>query len=241
MPAYTYTTNNLVRDAYKLISVIDIYDTLQDAQQQQAIELLNEILSVDENDAAVPYFQVISFQAVANQSVYQFSNEMGADVTTNPITLVRNIQYLLDSQTRVPISPRNQDQFKNVMKYQLSVGQPQEYYFYREQNQSFIEFWPKPNSNWTIEVAAKIMFDVQVKNGTLSSIPSSFYRYLKYSLAKELATSYNDAIWTERHESTYEALFNQVRAAAEQDYTIQPSPALNSPMLYPIANNLILP
>lgn len=241
MPAYTYTTNQLVRDAYKLIAAIDINDTLQDAELRQGIEMLNEILSVDENDAAVPYFKTISFQAVSNQALYEFSNEMGADVATNPITLVRNIQYLLDSQTRVPIEPRNQDQFKNTMKYQLSVGQPQEYYFYREQNQSFIEFWPKPNSNWTVEVSAKIMFDIQVINGSLSSIPSSFYRYLKYSLAKELATSYNDAIWTERHESTYTSLFQQVRAAAEQDYTLQPSPALNSPSLYPIANNLILP
>lgn len=241
MPAYIYTTNNLIRDAYKLIAYYTINDTVGQAEQEQALEMLNEILSVDENDAAVPFFTTISFPFVANQSRYEFSNEESANVATNPITLVRNIQMLFSSQTRNPIYPRNQDQFKNVLKSQQVQGQPMEYYFSREQNQSFIEFYPVPSSNWTCEVACKIMFDVQTSNSQLPSIPSLYYRYLKYALAKEIAASYNDTIWTERHQDTYQTLYAQVRAAAEQDYTLQPSNALLGAPVYPIASNLILP
>lgn len=242
MPAYTYTTNQLVRDAYALIAVIDENDTLSANQLMAGISIVNQILSADEQAGTqCPYFKTISFNFIPNQTRYEFSLEPSADIVTSPLSLVADAQLLLEASTRVPIEPRNHDQFKNTMKFEQSIGQPQQYLFTRQINKSFIEFWPAPNSNWKCEVYAKQMFSFIEPNSDLPSIPSYYYRYLTYSLAKTLAGKYNDAMWTPINESILNEMKTLVKSTSDSDYSLQVSPALLATRLYPIANNLILP
>lgn len=253
MPAYTYTTNKLVSDAYKLISAIDQNDTLQAVQLQDGVEKINEILSCDEQaGTCVPYFEVITFQMVPGTRTYEFALESSGInpdplsgtpflTVSNPISLVESVQLFLLQNTRIPIDERNRDQFFNTMRYNLATGQPMEYLFQRAINTSFLMLWPTPSQNYYCEISCKKMFTYVTINSNLPTIPSYYYRYLKYALAKELGACYNDAIWTDRHETTFAELKLLIKSTNDTDYSLQVSPALMGTRVYPIANNLILP
>lgn len=242
MPAYTYYTNELVTDAYKLIAVIDENDTLDEVQMRTGVKYINQILSVDEQAGLnVPYFKILQFNFIPNQAKYKFSLDEDADYVTPPIVLVENMQLLLESKTRIPIQPRNRDQFLNSMKYQPSVGQPQEYLFTRDINESYIEFWPTPNVTWPCQVSCKVMFREVQENTDLTQVPTYFIEYLQYALAFKLGLRYADAMWSARHDARLAELKKVLASTCDTDYSIQPSPVLLATRNYPIVNNLVLP
>lgn len=246
MPQLTETSNQLIREAYQIIRIIDDDDTLTDQQLQTGLRMLNQIVSFDEQKgAAVPYSQLLEFNLTGGQARYVISQNAGADVDSNPILQVVNACIILSGNVRWPLTLNNDDQYYNNLRPQTTTGQPF-YLFYQQTNtpsapnSSFIEVWPVPNQSYLISIYCKLSQDNFI-NGTQIAAPGWYMEYLQYSLAFKLGERYKIGIWDQRQMARYEEIKHFLYNNSDQDYSSQVSPALVGSTWTPLTANQPFP
>lgn len=246
MPQITANSNDLVRKAYQLIRIIDDNDTLTATQLQTGIDYLNYIVSFDEQKGArVPYSQLLEFPLVGGQARYVISDNVGADVASNPILDIVNACIILSGNVRWPLQVLNDDQYYNNIRPQTTTGQPF-YLFFQQSNTTalpnagFVELWPVPNQTYTLSIYCKLSQNTFTAATTIDA-PGWYLEYLEYSLAYKLGERYKIGIWDQRQQARYDELRSFLFNNSDQDYTVQPSPALIGSTWVPLSSNQPFP
>lgn len=237
MPVITKTTTQIIASAYEIIGVNTPNNSPTPSQFNIGIDQLNYILSTLEiGDLGVAFYQQLTFNLVGGQAIYQFSLDEAADVTTKPFSSLEWIVYIV-SNSRTPIQPISRQEFWNAPRSIITPGYPQYVVIDQQQNQTFLEFFPIPNSNYVINLSAKLLFDVAVINQTMGGMPANYYEYLEMRLAHKLSLRYPTAVWRQDHQSLLTQLAGDIKAKNSVDVSCNFTPMFNSVAnCYPIRN-----
>lgn len=238
MPAYTRTTTEIIASAFEIIGINTPNNSPTPSQFNIGIDQLNKILSsLEIGDLGIAFYNQITFPLVGGQATYEFSLDTGtADVVTKPFSSLEWIVYLR-SNSRTPIQPLSRQEFYNAPRSTITPGYPQYVVVDQQQNKTFLEFYPIPNSNYSINLSAKLLFDLCVLGASLGDMPANYYEYLEMRLAHKLSLRYPNAMWRQDHQALLTQLIGDIKAKNQIDVSCNFTPMFNGVAnSYPIRN-----
>lgn len=225
MAIFLKNSEELIYEAYQMVSIIGDQETLDDNFNQVGIRYLNEIMARDQVAGMnVPYYNLISFNLVGGQESYVFDlTTEGRTATTNPIIELEYCNIFLVPFNQQPMQIVNRNQYYGTWRSMITSAIPSMVLLVPGLNTSSLNFYPIPNSNYQIDVYVKQATDNIQKNETIY-LPPHMIRYLRFALAKDLSLKYPAGVWSQSHEMELQKEINDFKRGNMIDYSIAASP-----------------
>lgn len=231
MTVFSMTVNQLVREAYETAALIEEDEDLSAAKLNRGVSILNQLVSQFNTGEIVPYYQNLSFDLVASQSSYILSLADGADVSTNPLLQLSNAYLTVNGQT-FPLEIITDQEYFNSWRAVTTNGQPFQVYLDSGINTSSLTFYLTPDQNYSCTIRGKFCLSNFVANTDITNLPSYYYQYLIFLLAKRLAAAYPSGVWTQIAQDFLDQSENAVRSANKLNVLVNNSPALIANGMY---------
>lgn len=217
------TSNQLIIGAFNLIGVYSPNDVPEDKDIQVGLDQLNEILaSFGADGQFIPFRKKVTFPLIGGQSTYIFSDTVPADVVMAPMIELSecNINF---NDVVYPCSVVPYSNIVNNARVSNLQAIPGTVYLQKHVEYSEVVFYPSPTGlmSLTSTVYAKFCLGIVERFQELVDIPGYYIRFLKYELARVLASIYPSAYWPAHSEATYQLLFKQISAVNDMDTSIQ--------------------
>lgn len=225
MTTFSMTVNELVREAYEAAALLEEDEDLSAAKLNRGVSILNQLVSQFNTGEIVPYYQNMSFNLVGGQSEYVLSLAEDADVETNPLIQLSNALITVTGQTFALEIITDQEYF-NTWQNTATIAQPWQVYLDSGINTSTLTFYPTPDQAYSCQIRGKFTISNFVANTDITNLPSYYYQYLIFLLAKRLAVSYPSGVWTQLAQDFLDDAENAVRSANKLNVQVNNSPAL---------------
>lgn len=221
------TVNDLINEAYYLIGEVSP-DTIPTASMvERGLQVLNETLD-SFLGVLIPYIKTIDITLTPNKATYSVSNVIPADFDFNRIVELDfvTLNYL---NTNYPIRIVDRAVILNQIRYPTAYTRP--YYIYLDNLdlQSNLVFYPSPDLAYNISIRAKFMMNNFELYKVITEVPPKYFKFLKYSLARELRSYYPSSNWPETSEDTYQKMLKNAKSGSEINMLINPDPILMTP------------
>lgn len=214
------TAYDLVKYAYRLIGLNSPDDALTGGEAQEGLDYLNDLLdSFQGAELLIPYLDEVSFNLTANQDTYIFSSTNPAAVGPRRIAGLTYVNITIDEGIIYPVNIISQSEYYTSVRYLSNVTIPQYVILRNGPVDSKIIFYPIPKSTYAVKVIGKFALENLEPNITITTLPPYYYRFLKYALARELASVFKDSgiKWGQKEEDEYQDLFDKTIGANDID------------------------
>jgi len=222
----------LIREAYKLASVLGQSEEPQGFYSIEGLNFLNEIISQwGALGVYIPYdskLELVLQQGVATYEVTPVIAELLEGNITTPGSSPGRSELL--SVLRIA-TPKEANLFQNNI-----TSRPEFMYLRREQTViddltgelgSTLEFYPIPDSGYTATLLLKFQLKIVNMTDPLNQFPDYYLKPLRYQLAKDLSALYKTELPPAFFDE-YERLMTELKATNPSDLTIQnTNPFLN--------------
>jgi hypothetical protein len=229
MSQVTRTTNELIINSLYLLGELGVGETPDAFMLSTGLELVNELLDKFSSDSIyIPYLTTLSFNMTAGQATYTVSDIVSADVNADRIIDLTFANYTV--QTIVyPIRIINKATYSGVVRLTNLNSRPGFVFLNKQNDESFLTFYPAPDQPYPCEVQVKSMIDKLDEHEDLSELPPYYYGFLKYALARKFLAYYPSGNWPQQNEDEYQDYYNNLKNANETDLTIRPSVIMDAP------------
>lgn len=174
-----YTALQLITRAYYLSGIVSReLQTVDAAQEQDGLDLLNELLDLKGSDLRlIPYWARSSFPTVSGQEKYTISNLVEIDATTFELDSVR---FLMSEKSRYEYfgtaRANNVDSLPFTWHYERVKGGMDIYLYYT------------PNQVYTVSYSGKFQLsDVTITTDLTLTYDRYYIAYLRFALAEMIA------------------------------------------------------
>lgn len=209
------TVNDLIIRSFATIGIYAPYRIIGGQDELTALYHLNELLDYYEhNGFYIPFYSEISFALTIGQSEYVVSQDVAADVTSNPIIELNYVNLIAD-QTSYPVSILSYDQIFLNQRNTTSQARPNRVVLQRGVETSTVIFDPKPDIAYDCVIKAKTYLSNVVLFDPLSEVPGYYHRFLRYALARELKDIYKSENWSPEQEQKYQIMLKEIKGAAD--------------------------
>lgn len=225
----TRTANELIEEAFKIIDIFSEERNLSGKRLKEGLDLLNALLSSYRSaPQLIAYDSTITFNLVAGQRQYEISEEVGADVTSNPLARLKFVTLEQDNlQHPVGIVPDNMFYARGI---DLDAQRrPTQVFLQNDVLKSFLNFIIKPDFAYLCTVKAKFVLDDLTLNTDITTIPMYYTLYLSYALARLLHGRYAGSKWDAQDETAFNELKQDVMSVADIDLITETGVALTQP------------
>lgn len=220
------TVNELIREAFKTLNLIEVNANLSAAEQNEGLFYLNEeVATLNGNGIAIPYFSEVQYNTVVGQGSYTIGPAgTNSDVTANRFVEVETVAITIsDVMIPLPIDSRFEAFETGRLVQNVTPGIPSEVWVTYTNTQSVLHLYLPPDDEYEITVRGKQELSYFEANTNITSIPDYMRKYFRYALAKELSMSYPSAVWTPQLEGQYQKLLSNIKANNEIDIAIRPT------------------
>ena len=220
MTEITRTSNTIIDDAYKIIGMHSEDMALSDGRTVEGLQNLNELLSnYSANQTKIAYEKQLSFPVTAGKQKYTFSTAIGADVYSQLIVNLKLIN-LQNGTLLYPVDIQPDIIYYRRAQSLSDTGRPTQAYFQKENEQSFIFFFEKPDINYTCTIKAKFMIDKVALNQPLNEVPDYYHKFLSYALGRDLNDKFPGSIWDQKKEQVYQELLKDIKGATDLNFNM---------------------
>ena len=227
------TTNELIINSLYLLGELGVGETPDSFMLSSGLELINELLAKFTADSIyIPYLSEVSFNMVATQPTYSFSDILPADVNSELIVDLSFANYTVPSAGQgiiYPLQIINKAQYYGVTRLLPLNTRPGFIFLDKQPLESFITLYPAPDQPYPCLLGLKLMLNSVTANQSLTAIPPFYYGFLKYALAQKFLSYYPSGNWPETAQKEYDDYFNIIKNANETDLTVRPSAILSRP------------
>ena len=120
-----------------------------------------------------------------------------------------------------PLINEGRHDFFSSYKYDTLLGLPRFVIFKPETNITTLQVFPAPSQAYDLSVYGKFQLTSLTANDDMSSLPSYYYLYLQFALAKYLAVYKGRmSAWSPELEDNYRVLKADMEAASSQNLDI---------------------
>lgn len=218
------TVNELIRQAYATVNLIEVNADLSAAEQSEGLFYLNEEVSkLNGNGVTIPYFSEVEFDLITNQADYSIGPS-GSDVVANRFAEVETVSIVI-SGISIPlyIDSRFEAFETSRIVDPISPGIPSEVWVTWNNTQTILHFYLPPNDAYECTVRGKQELSEFAANTNITTIPGYMRKYFRYAVAKELSMAYPSAVWTPQLDSEFNELKQLLKANNQVDVAIRPS------------------
>jgi hypothetical protein len=245
MPVMTVNSLAFVREAYESWGIISDFDTLSDPMYVRGLSYLNQILAKDQaNGISIPAYAQLNFNLIAGQAFYEISNNIGAEVASNPLMDLEDGVILYSNLIQYPILDVKRSELLGIPLAVNTQSWPSQMLLYKfkritgdrdapivtmsdDPNSCVLRFYPVPSQTFPVIIYAKRVLDSVEKNQDIS-IPPHMLMYLRYSLGQELTRKYENSVWKPEDTQTLIELREMFKSGNEIDNSLDQSPTLQS-------------
>lgn len=222
----TVTPNVIIDRAFRLIGVASDDRNLPGERVQEGFDLLNALVDEFSSESSmIPYETSLSFNMVIGQDVYEISNLVSADITSNPLVTLSFVR-LEDLDLKYPVGiVEPVTEWSNRKNVNLT-GRPRQVYVTREVNKSFLNFREKPDKNYATELFGKFILDNLTLSTDISNLPPRYNLFLEYALARLLTSRYPGSVWNELSEKKYNEMLESGANSNDKELNVITSNAL---------------
>ncbi len=220
------TANEIIEGAFKIIGIFSEERNLSGKRLKEGLDVLNELLSTYRASAQlIAYDSTITFNLVVGQRQYEISEEISADVNSNPLVRLKFVTIENDNlQYPIQIAPDNLF-YTNGINLNRS-RRPTQVFLQQDNNASFLNFFVKPELAYLCTVKGKFVLDDLTLNTDITTIPRYYTLYLKSALGRLLHPNYDGSKWDAVDETQYTELKEDVMSVADIDLITETSVAL---------------
>lgn len=226
------SVNDIINNAFYLLGEVTP-DVIPSASMvKTGLYILNDMLdSFSSLGVYIPFIKTINVTLVPNQGTYIISNIVPADFNYNRIIELDFVTVSVQ-QVSYPVNVVDRAIILNQVRFSQGQTRPGAVYMDKQDLQTNLTFYPKPDQAYECEIRAKFMFDRLSEFQVITEVPPHFYKFLRYSLARELRAYYPSASWNDITESEYQMMLKNVKAAPEINILINPDGLLMTPYQY---------
>lgn len=223
----TTQVEKLIERSYKVAGLYQQDRILTGSKQQEALTILNEFLDyLASNPSSIAFYNTLQFPVTSAQQSYILAPS-GGDVVSNRIIELKFV-VLISSGTRYPVKIAQDYEYYSQIYYQTSGARPYACFLQNNVDSSTINFIYKPDTSYTCEIKAKFVLDSLALSTDISNVPEYYIRFLKYSLAKELAIEYMPSNWTQAHETELTKITAAISNISDVDMSLRVNPIFTS-------------
>lgn len=229
MSQLTRTTNDLIVNSLYLLGELGVGETPDAFMLSTGIELINELLDAFSADSIyIPYLKTVTFPMVVGKATYSVSTLPGADINSDRIVDLSLANYLVQTIS-YPLKIINKATYYGVVRLTNLMARPGFVFLDKQQDQTFITFYPAPDQPYPCTLQVKVMLDSLAPHDNLNELSPYYYGFLKYALAREFRSYYPSGNWNDTAEQKYQDYYNSMKNANETDLTIRPSVIMDAP------------
>lgn len=221
----TITVNQFIFDAYQLVSASSPTVPLHGNDLQVGLNVLNRLLDqYSANGLMLTISQQVDFLLEIGQGTI-YSGEP-TYVPTPDITSPGRLANLLNAWVTLdnvtyPLIDEKQTEFFSSYKYAPLAGLPRYIIIQPQTNLTAIQVYPAPSQPYLLSLYAKWTLPYLTLGGQMSELPTYYYMYLQFAVAKYYAVYKARAeAWTPLLESMYRDLEKDMVAASTQNLDI---------------------
>lgn len=235
------SVEDIVLRSFRMIGEFRRGEVLADGQINEAFDIMNDMLSAFSMSALyIPYETKISFLLTPPVDQYIFTSvpqpigpppTPGAPIVigVNQIIKLNHVNITVGSSPGAldwPLRIISKAEFYEVARIKSSSSVPG-YCFLNIQNQeSTVQFYPSPNIVYPVEIKAKVALDSLTRFTDITSLPPFYFKFLIFSLARELISYYPSANWTPEAEKEFVEMRKLIQGTPDFDLSIRPDRTL---------------
>lgn len=179
----TYTTTNLVTDAYKLSSIVSReLETVSGSELSEGIQAANEVIGDKTADKSmIPYFMPTNFDTIVGQEMYFIPNMIEA---TTIVFFLDTVRYAMEQVSR--------DIYFGFPRAENIQSLPFTYHVERCYGGANVFVYFLPNQIYNMQAWGKFSLSSIVLGQNLALTIDQFYiNYLKYATGERLCHNYH--------------------------------------------------
>ncbi len=225
MPQPTQSVREFVSDSYQIISANSPTVPLHGNDLSKGIALLNRLLGqYSATGLMITVSKQVDFAVINGEGLITFGP---ADFVPTPdiinegrLVNLENAWVTLEHVT-YPLIIEDRHEFLSAYKYDALLGLPRYIIFYPQTNITTVQIFPAPSQAYELSVYGKFQLTELTSNDDMSSLPTYYYLYLQFALAKYLSV-YKGRIqaWTPELEQNYLTLKADMEANSSQNLSI---------------------
>jgi len=223
------SVNDIINNAFYLLGEVTPDTIPSSSMLDRGLFLLNDMLdSFSGAGVFIPCIREITVTLTPGQHTYIISNIIPADFNFNRIV---ELDFVIIDQENIDYPVRIVDRavVLNSIRYPTIQGMPDKVYLDRLELQSNLTFYPTPQLAFITKIRAKFMLDRLAPFQVITEVPPYYYKFLRYGLARELASYYPSGSWKEIQENEYQMMYQRIKGSAEVNLLIDPDYILMSP------------
>lgn len=214
-----------ITDSYQIISAATPTVPLQGDDLSKGIQILNRLLNqYSANGLMITVSKQVDFTLSINQGTVTFGEP--DYVPTPDITSEGRLVNLLNAWVTLqgvtyPLIDESRTEFFSSYKYEPLAGLPRYIIVKPETNLTRVQVFPAPSQPFDLSVYGKFQLSSLSSNDDMSELPSYYYMYLQFALAKYLAVyKARMGAWTPELENMYRDLEKDMVAASSTNLDI---------------------
>jgi len=225
MPQPTQSVREFVSDSYQIISASTPTVPLHGNDLSKGIALLNRLLSqYSANGLMITVSKQVDFTLLTGQGSVTFGPATFVplpDITTEGRLANLENAWVTLSNVTYPLIQEGRNDFFSSYKYETLLGLPRYVIVKPETNITTVQVFPAPSQSYELSIYGKFQLTDLTSNDDMSTLPTYYYLYLQFALAKYLAV-YKGRIsaWTPELEDNYRVLKTDMEAASSQNLDI---------------------
>lgn len=219
------SVRSFVTDSYQIISAATPTVPLQGNDLSMGINILNRLLNqYAANGLMITVSQQVDYLLEINQGSITIGEPdyVPTPDITSPGRLVNllNAWVTLDNVT-YPLIDESRTEFFSSYKYAPLMGLPRYVIVQPQTNLTVVQVYPGPSQPYLLSIYGKWQLRSLTSNDDMSSLPSYYFMYLQFALAKYLAVyKARAAAWTPMLEEMYLTLEKDMVAASSTNLDI---------------------
>jgi hypothetical protein len=224
MTLYAQSVRDFVQDAYQLISASSPTVPLQGNDLQKGIQFLNELIkSYSASSLRLTIAKKVTFTVNIGQQFVTFGDPSYVptpDVAIGRLSNLENAWLELDG-VDYPLIDESRNVFFGSYKYFPQQGLPRFIIITNDLNLTTMQLYPSPSQVYTLFVYGKFEMPYLTSNDTMQGLPLYYYRFLKFSLARDLSFyKGRSSAWDQKLEAMYQELVDEMESVSSMNLVI---------------------
>lgn len=193
--AVARTGRDYVERALRIINALDVGETPDAEEANDAIALFNDMLGLWATQSlTIPYTASVQFPTIAGQKVYTWGP--GQEWDGNRPVNIRDAYIRIGNgqaggSLDIPISVLSLHQYGDIPLKDVTSPQPRALYYENQFPYGKVTLYPVPSDVIGVVMTFDTIFDAVTLDSDLSGMPPGYAMAIQYNLAKYLAVEYN--------------------------------------------------
>lgn len=224
------TANDLIINAFYLINEYAPNEYPADYEIRQGLDLLNDYLAhLSGNNIFIPYTKDITFTMTPNKNTYKFSKLSTADVNTDKFVEIFDI-YLIIDNVQYPLEVIPHELIYQTSRCLDGTSRPEKVFMQNDNQETRLTFVDSPDMSYLCVVRVKSILNDLDLFTYITSIPRHFFRFLRYSLAKELSSIFETNNWDTNKQKELDDMYRNIISGNDFDTSLNLTNTLLKPV-----------